>query len=586
MLASELPTPAFLDRHIAKGQEFGAVVANHSRGSELWLGEFASCAGSGVPGVSDSFESCLWFMDALGSLASQGHAVLARQAIIGGDYELVDRDTWAHNPDYWLAYLWPRLMGTRALGVTNPNSNATGLRAYAQCGLLLEGVTLALVNLNAHKTLTVRLSGLSAEPSDQPRQEYHLSGNAEGGGVSGLTSRTLYMRGKPVTEASFAHPLLVPVAEPVTLKPLSIAFVDIPDASARTCLGARARKTDDIAAAQHFSWAGINHYYLWSCNATIRENTLDAVRAAGLRVIRVFLLSTTGQGSVAACSDTPTPDLEPHEVGSYDDTILERLDTLMFEAAARGLKLTVALHDRWSLGCWRTDSYAEKYHIHKVSNCGTEPGLNDPARFYESAEARADFQRRIVHVLSHRSRHTQQPLGQWSEALFSVEAENEAFGHSQVTPAAKGWMCEMGQKIRSLIHPHVLVSSGGGGIGNDTGVAEFRRAAALAQCEHMDVVALHTCESRPPAAFARRLHSDCSSQMRLRRPSSRCWLGMPRLLAAPTRGSSFRSGALKETTKPSRRPSFSRKRPPLPRGLYLACTGGSIPSAAPATRTA
>ena len=125
-----------------------------------------------------------------------------------------------------------------------------------------------------------------------------------------------------VTEASFAHPLLVPVAEPVTLKPLSIAFVDIPDASARTCLGARARKTDDIATAQHFSWAGINHYYLWSCNATIRKNTLDAVRAAGLRVIRVFLLSTTGQGSVAACSDTPTPDLEPHAVGLYDDAIL------------------------------------------------------------------------------------------------------------------------------------------------------------------------------------------------------------------------------------------------------------------------
>ena len=100
-------------------------------------------------------------------------------------------------------------MGISALEVTNPNSNATGLRAYAQCGLLLEGVTLALVNLHAHTTLAVRLSGLSAEPSDQPRQEYHLSGNAEGGGPSGLTSRTLYMRGRPVTEASFAHTSVV-----------------------------------------------------------------------------------------------------------------------------------------------------------------------------------------------------------------------------------------------------------------------------------------------------------------------------------------------------------------------------------------
>ena len=72
------------------------------------------------------------------------------------------------------------------------------------------------------------------------------------------------------------------------------------------------------------SWAGISNYYLWSCNATIRAEALNAVRAAGLKVLRVFLLSTEGGGAVAACGDTPTPDLEPNTVGVYDDTILER----------------------------------------------------------------------------------------------------------------------------------------------------------------------------------------------------------------------------------------------------------------------
>eukprot|EP01043_Picozoa_sp_COSAG02_P027084 COSAG02_NODE_1580_length_11851_cov_35.748043_9_plen_228_part_00 len=154
-------------------------------------------------------------------------------------------------------------------------------------------------------------------------------------------------------------------------------------------------------ATQH-NWAGISNYYLWSCNATVRAEALNAVRAAGLRVVRVFLVSTIGGGAVAACADTPTPDVEPHSVGSYDDTILARLDQLMYEAAERGLKLTVALHDRWSLGCWRTDAYAQKYNLTRAP-CGSEPGLNDPTAFYESSEALDDFNRRIHHILTYRS---------------------------------------------------------------------------------------------------------------------------------------------------------------------------------------
>ena len=71
------------------------------------------------------------------------------------------------------------------------------------------------------------------------------------------------------------------------------------------------------AAGDQHSWAGISNYYLWSCNETVRHEALDATRAAGLKVVRVFLVSTTGGGAVAACSDTPTPDLEPIAVGTY-----------------------------------------------------------------------------------------------------------------------------------------------------------------------------------------------------------------------------------------------------------------------------
>ena len=125
----------------------------------------------------------------------------------------------------------------------------------------------------------------------------------------------------------------------------------------------------------------------------------------------------------------PVPDVEPKTVGVYDDRILERLDDLLYEASIRGIKVTVALHDRWSLGCWRSDAYQRKYNLTKV-DCQHNASGNDPQRFY--SQGREDFENRINHVLSFSSRHTKQPIGQWKEALFSVEAENEAFGHAQV----------------------------------------------------------------------------------------------------------------------------------------------------------
>jgi hypothetical protein len=90
------------------------------------------------------------------------------------------------------------------------------------------------------------------------------------------------------------------------------------------------------------------------------------------------------------------------------------------------------------------------------------------------------------HILGYRSKHTMQPLGQWKAALFSVEAENEAWGHSPIKPAGEDWLCEMSGVVRSGVHPQVLVTTGGGGVGTDTGEAELRRARGLARCEGID----------------------------------------------------------------------------------------------------
>merc|ERR1712032_768740 len=91
------------------------AVAEYSvakaKGAELWLGEGAMHASSGVRGLTDTFRSSLWYAQKLGSLFTSGVSMFARQTLIGGDYELINRTTAAPTPDYYVVLLWRRLVG-------------------------------------------------------------------------------------------------------------------------------------------------------------------------------------------------------------------------------------------------------------------------------------------------------------------------------------------------------------------------------------------------------------------------------------------------------------------------------------------
>lgn len=82
---------------------------------------------------------------------------------------------------------------------------------------------------------------------------------------------------------------------------------------------------------------------------------------ANLRVLRIFILAscTTVSSTCQGANSCQTfPDVESPAVGAWNDTVLQRVDDLMLRATQYGVKLTIALHDRWSLGCWRYDACA------------------------------------------------------------------------------------------------------------------------------------------------------------------------------------------------------------------------------------
>ncbi len=98
--------------------------------AELWLGEIGHALCGGQSGISDTFESSLWWTDMLGLMATKGQNIVVRQDLIGADYSLIDKKTLNPLPDFWASILWKKLMGAKVLKVSTSKDNPY-IRTYA-----------------------------------------------------------------------------------------------------------------------------------------------------------------------------------------------------------------------------------------------------------------------------------------------------------------------------------------------------------------------------------------------------------------------------------------------------------------------
>mmetsp|Transcript_36549 Transcript_36549/g.50932 ORF Transcript_36549/g.50932 Transcript_36549/m.50932 type:complete len:490 (-) Transcript_36549:386-1855(-) len=232
------------------------------------------------------------------------------------------------------------------------------------------------------------------------------------------------------------------------------------------------------------NWAGVNSFFAHALPSTgpgSRTAYLDHMRESGLRVLRIFLVSNTADyknsGSQAV------EDLETREVGTYDDRILSLVDDLMLEAHERGIKLDIALHDRYSLGCWREDAYVTEYSL-PSGCCKCVFAKNQVDRFYTDPEIQAKFDERLVHILQHWNPHFKKSWGDLHEVVASFAPQNEAQGH--IWSVDKGWWCRRAQVMKAHMHPSIAVSTGGS---VDLEDALYQQ---LYVCPDIDVVDIHT----------------------------------------------------------------------------------------------
>jgi len=178
----------------------------YSPGKPVWITETAEAAGGGDP-FAATYLDCFRYLYQLGSLAKKGVQVIMHNTLAASEYSLIDQDTHMPKPNYWAAWLWAKLMGTKVYEAGNA---AEGVYLFAHNTKGQQGgITLLVLNTNT-AAAAINLSAAA--------QQYTLSS-------TGLQDTTVSLNGKMLQlNANDALPVLAG-------KKISAGKVDVPPAS-------------------------------------------------------------------------------------------------------------------------------------------------------------------------------------------------------------------------------------------------------------------------------------------------------------------------------------------------------------------
>uniref|UniRef100_A0A1J3IJ14 Heparanase-like protein 2 n=1 Tax=Noccaea caerulescens TaxID=107243 RepID=A0A1J3IJ14_NOCCA len=260
-LVNRILDPKYLSDISGKFENVNRTIQENGPWAAAWVGEAGGAFNSGGRQVSETFINSFWYLDQLGMSAKHNTKVYCRQALVGGFYGLLEKETFVPNPDYYSALLWHRLMGKGVLGVQTNASEY--LRAYVHCSKGRAGITILLINLSKHTTFTVGVSngvkvilhaesmkrkslsetikskvswvGNKASDGYLNREEYHLSPKD-----GDLRSKIMLLNGNPLEPTATGdipnlEPVRHSVKSPVYINPLSISFIVLPTFDAPAC---------------------------------------------------------------------------------------------------------------------------------------------------------------------------------------------------------------------------------------------------------------------------------------------------------------------------------------------------------------
>lgn len=128
------------------------------------------------------------------------------------------------------------------------------------------------------------------------------------------------------------------------------------------------------------------------------------------------------------------------------------------------LKLVIAMHDRYQLGCWGNDTYTKKYKLPTLDCAVAKASDNDVTSWYAGRREQQDFDNRIKHILEHRNKKIR-GAPKWkdlSDHIFAFNVQNEGQGHlrGNIAPVPN-WWCDKARFMRKIMgRSKVLISTG------------------------------------------------------------------------------------------------------------------------------
>ena len=144
-------------RHLDSVRKQARRIVKNARGRDIWMTETGHALYGGEPGLSDTYLSSIWWLDQLGLLAREGVSRVFRQSLAGADYGLLDQDTFEPRPDYYVSFLWKRLMGREVFKAPLVEGSDGRIRVYQHSSAKnRRALCLLLVSLrSSHSRITV-----------------------------------------------------------------------------------------------------------------------------------------------------------------------------------------------------------------------------------------------------------------------------------------------------------------------------------------------------------------------------------------------------------------------------------------------
>ncbi|KAI9753777.1 MAG: hypothetical protein M4579_005011 [Chaenotheca gracillima] len=214
------------------------------------------------------------------------------------------------------------------------------------------------------------------------------------------------------------------------------------------------------------SFAGSNNYFLHALSADEQSN---------------YIIT----GATGACEKgsqtTKIPDLET-TIGTYDDTVLDALDSVLAQLTEAGIKAIISPHDAGVVagtnGC---DVYCDKY--------------TSSDNFYGSDSAKSEYDARLAHILNYVSPSSGKKWGQWPDAIAAFDIENEpmigSVGKLQDNDP-DDWICGRAGNMQSVIGGSgVRIATGGIGGSDYCCDHEFNLLDKALACDAIDIMSVH-----------------------------------------------------------------------------------------------